>query len=85
MIFHYQVRTETHVLLTEVVQLEHLDAARVEASRRVGRLLLEHAGQIWVDEEWQMDVTDEAGLILFVIHISAMLTAATTPAKTPGI
>ncbi len=79
MIFHFQVRTETHVLLAESADLDGLEAARVEASRRAGDLLLQHASRLWVDEDWQMDVTNDAGLILFVIHISAMRTAATQP------
>ena len=75
--FHFQVRTETHVLLTQAAELDSLDAARVEASQRIGDLLRRHAGQLWQDEEWQMDVTDGAGLILFVIQVSASRTAAT--------
>ena len=75
--FHFQVRTDTHVLLTQAASLDSLDEARIEAARRIGELLREHAGLLWRDEEWQMDVTDEAGLILFVIQVSAMLTAAT--------
>jgi hypothetical protein len=39
-------------------------------------LLKEHAGRLWADEDWRMDVTDETGLILFVIHVSAMNAAA---------
>lgn len=39
-------------------------------------LLNEHAHQIWVDEEWRMDVTDEKGLILFTIHVSTQESAA---------
>jgi hypothetical protein len=81
MIFHFQVRTESHVLLAESADMRDLDDARVEASRRAGSLLFEHAGQLWVDEDWRMDVTDSEGLILFVIHISAMKTAATGAPK----
>lgn len=53
-----------------------MDQARVEAARRIGELLKQHAGKLWADEEWQMDVTDDVGLILFSIHVSAMNTAA---------
>ena len=28
--------------------------------------------KLWANEDWQMDVTDDTGLILFVINISAM-------------
>ena len=52
-------------------------AARVEAAKRIGDLLNDHAGQVWVDQEWQMDITDEAGLMLYIIHVSTLKTPAT--------
>jgi hypothetical protein len=75
--FHFVVRTDTHVLSSGSVDLSSLEAARVAASTRIGDLLKTHAEAIWVDKEWQMDVTDAAGLILFVINVSAMKSAAT--------
>lgn len=77
--FHFQVRTETHVLITEAADLSGADQARVEAARRIGELLTRHAATIWVDESWRMDVTDDAGLILFVIQVSAIYSSATSP------
>jgi hypothetical protein len=70
--YYFQVRTDTHVLLSEGVDLAKAEDARVEASRRVGELQKEHAGKIWEDQDWRMDVTNDSGFILFVIHISAM-------------
>jgi hypothetical protein len=75
--FHFQVRTGSHVKVTEFEDLSDVDQARIEAAKRIGLLLHAHAGELWVDEEWQMDVTDETGLILFVITVSAMKTSAT--------
>ncbi len=75
--YHFQVRNETHVWHTEVVDLPHSDAARVEAARRIGTLLHDHAGLLWTDESWQMDVTDHTGLILFVVQVQALRSAAT--------
>jgi hypothetical protein len=75
--YNFEVRTETDVLLTEGAELPDSRAARVEAAKRIGDLLKDHAGQLWVDREWQMDVTDADGLILYVIHVSAMKTPAT--------
>jgi hypothetical protein len=75
--FHYVLRTDHDILLSDSIDLLNLEAARVEASRRVGYLLQTHAQAIWVDREWQMEVTDEVGLILFVISVSAMKSAAT--------
>lgn len=63
-------------MLTEVMDLADSDAARVEAAKRIGLLLHEHAGKLWVDEDWQMDVTNDAGLILFVINVVAMRSPA---------
>jgi hypothetical protein len=71
------VRTQTHVLLSDSVELDDLERARIEAACRVGELLKVHASVIWADKEWHMDVTDDAGLILFAIQISAMRTSAT--------
>ena len=76
-LFHFEVRTPTHVMLTEGVELSDHTAARVEAARRVGVLLNDHAGQIWVDQEWQMEITDETGLILYTIQVFTQKSAAT--------
>jgi hypothetical protein len=65
-------------MATEFADLPDTDAARVEAARRIGGLLREHAGRFWEDEDWQLDVTDETGLILFVITVNAFKSAATT-------
>jgi hypothetical protein len=75
--FHFQVRTKTHVLLTDAAELPDVDAARAEAAVRVGDLLKEHAARIWADEDWQLDITDETGLILFMLHLTAVRTSAT--------
>jgi hypothetical protein len=75
--FNFEVRTESHVMLTEGAELADTHVARNEAARRIGELLTDHAGRLWVDETWQMDVTDERGLILYVIQVSALKTAAT--------
>lgn len=75
--YNFEVRTPSHVMLTEGAELADTSAARVEAAKRVGALLHEHAGQLWVDQDWQMDVTDQAGLILYVIQITAIRSPAT--------
>jgi hypothetical protein len=75
--FYFAVRTDTHVLHADSVELQGTEEARVEAAKRVGDLLREHAAELWADEDWQMDVTNKAGLILFVINVSAHRTSAT--------
>ena len=79
--YHIELRTESTVWETLNVEREKLTDLRVELARFVGELLKEHAQKIWVDEDWRVDVTDETGLILYVMHISASETPAT--ARTP--
>ena len=81
--YHFQVRTQSHVAFTATADLQGAQEARVEAARRIGALLDEHAHQIWVDEDWRLDVTDETGLILFTIQVSVMDSAATMGSKSP--
>jgi hypothetical protein len=50
----------------------------------VGKLLKDHAALIWKDQDWQVDVTNEAGLILYVLNVSASETAATTGTVSRG-
>ena len=52
-------------------------AARIEAAKRIGALLHEHANQLWTDEDWQMDLTDADGLILYVIQVAAIAAPST--------
>ena len=79
--YNFEVRTPTHVMLTEGAECADSSAARVEAAKRIGQLLHDHAGQIWIDDEWQMDVTNESGLILYVIHVSVMKSPATAVSR----
>jgi hypothetical protein len=76
-LYHINVRTESHIASTVDVERESLTELRLEMARYVGELLKDHAELIWADEDWQIDVTDADGLILYVIHISATDTAAT--------
>jgi hypothetical protein len=50
-------------------------------ARFVGQMLADHAEQIWEDQDWRIDVTDDSGLILYVMEVSATNTAATLKLK----
>jgi len=63
-------------MLTEAREFQNSDEARVEAARRIGFLLQEHSDELWADEDWQMEVTDDRGLIVFAINIQALKPAA---------
>ena len=79
--FNVEVRTRGRVLETLSIESADLGGLRVEVARFVGRLLADHAEQIWVDEDWRVDGTDEDGVILFSIHLFATDSAATTYRK----
>ena len=50
---------------------EHRDtgAAQIEAVRRMGGVLMDHAGRFWSGQEWTMQVTDARGLVLFSLTL----------------
>jgi len=79
--YNINIRTESHIAETLKVESHDLTGLRVELARFVGELLKDHAELVWVDEDWQIDVTDESGLILYIMQISAMETPATMTKK----
>ena len=79
--FNIELRTESRVADTVSVESDDLTFLRIEVAKFVGELLRDHAQDIWADEDWRVDVTDHTGLILFVLHISAINAAAPKPKK----
>ncbi|HMJ92748.1 MAG TPA: hypothetical protein VK472_01480 [Allosphingosinicella sp.] len=77
--YNIELRTAGQVWETVVVERDDHAALRVEMACFVGELLKDHAGKLWSDEDWRVDVTDERGLILYVMHISTTDSAATRP------
>jgi hypothetical protein len=75
--YNINIRTESHIADTLQVDKESLTELRLELARFVGELLKDHAELIWADQDWQIDVTDRDGLILYVLQIIASETAAT--------
>ena len=75
--YHIKLRTAGKVWETVPVESDDLTALRTELAAFVGELLKDHAQQVWSDEDWRVDVTDENGLILYVMHVLATDTAAT--------
>jgi len=75
--YNIELRTISHVATTLEVDRDDLTELRVEVARFVGELLKDHAAQIWTDEDWQVEATDQTGLILFTMNVFASDTAAT--------
>jgi hypothetical protein len=78
-LYHIELRTADRVWDTVEVDRPDADGLRIEMAKFVGDLLREHAGQIWADQDWRVDVTDDRGLILYVMQIVATDSAATMP------
>ena len=79
--YNIELRTVEKVSETLHVESNDLTALRIELAMFVGEMLRDHAAQIWVDEDWRVDVTDEAGLILYSLFIAATDSAATMPLR----
>ena len=81
--YNIELRSVSHVATTLEVQRDDLKGLRVEVARFVGELLKDHAEQVWTDQDWQVEATDESGLILFTMNVFASDTAATMPRRRP--
>jgi hypothetical protein len=75
-IYHFNMHDGRAYPDTLGTECPTLDAARIEAVRRIGRLLAEEAARFWTGDEWTMDVTDENGLTLFSLVFMAANSAA---------
>jgi hypothetical protein len=60
-------------------ELSDFQEARVEAIRYASEILKDDAHRIALGEDWHMNVTDEAGLILFRLDFSAQVSSAILP------
>lgn len=75
--YNIELRTERRVWETRSVERADLTALRAEVAKFVGELLQQHSEQIWEDQDWRIDATDETGLILFMMRIFATDSPAT--------
>lgn len=53
-------------------ELPSLSAARIEAIKFAGEVLSDHPDMIWDGEDFRVEVSDEAGLLLFTVVAMAM-------------
>lgn len=74
--YHFNVHDGFDLPDPEGSDLPDLRAARIEAVRYAGSLLHDHAVTFWDHDDWRMEVTDEAGLILFSLIFVASDSAA---------
>ncbi|WP_157215397.1 DUF6894 family protein [Flavisphingomonas formosensis] len=58
------------------IELEGPNAARNYLPKLTGDLLREQGDSFWEGEDWRIEVSNEAGLILFAIFVSAVISPA---------
>lgn len=75
--YKIELRTQNRVWDSLPVEAEDHTALRIEVAQFVGQVLKDHAAEIWADEDWRVDVTDDTGLILYVMHLMVTNSAAT--------
>lgn len=61
------------------VELAGLDAAKLEAARLAGAMLVDHPESVWTALDWTLLVTDDQGLSLFGISVTATEAPAVRP------
>jgi hypothetical protein len=83
--FQFHVQKNTQDLYQASVDLPDLASARVEAVRVMGEQLKFEPEDLLKDEDWQVDVADNRGLILFTVFSSAVDSAAATVSGRPKL
>jgi hypothetical protein len=58
-------------------------SARIEAARVLGQLVNEWPSQAWEDDPFQITVTDETGLTVFVLDLAAIAYGVKPPIEPP--
>lgn len=53
-------------------ELPDHNTARIEAVRLLGEVLRDKAGEFWDEQSMKLIITDETGLMLFVLDVSAI-------------
>ena len=74
--YFFHVRKSDHKPDSTGVELRDASEARIEAAKAMAQELKDNPGDLWKDEEWHIEVTDEKGLILFTVYSSAVEAAA---------
>ncbi len=70
--FHFNVYDGVSSPDKDGTELPDWDAARVQAIAYAGEILKDTSQRLAVGEQWNMEVTDERGLVLFRLDFSVM-------------
>ena len=79
--YFFHVRKDSHRPDEVGLDLADAEAARRQAALALAEEMKDHPDQIWNDEEWHVEVTDDRGLILFTLYSAAFQAAAVQKRK----
>jgi hypothetical protein len=74
--FHFNVEDGRHYPDQDGLELAGQAAARDEALRAIGELVAAKPEDFWRDGFFRMTVTDDDGLTLFILDLSAVISPA---------
>jgi hypothetical protein len=72
--YHFNVHDGVSSLDHDGTELADQQTARLEAVRLAGEILKDEAHRVVLGEDWRIEVTDEAGFVLF--HMTFVITDA---------
>jgi hypothetical protein len=70
-VYHFNVRDGANIPDPDGTELPDLRAARVEAVKLAGRLLMDEPDTFWEGSDWHLEVTDDSGIALFRLDFTA--------------
>ena len=74
--YFFHVRKDGREPDTTGVELPGLEEARVEAAECLAQELHDHRRELWNDEDWSIEVTDDRGLVLLIVQSAAFEAAS---------
>lgn len=69
--YFFNVIDGTSIIDKDGTVLPSIYVAQAEAIRFAGEVLRDMGGRFWNGTEWRLEVSDEGGQVLFVLHFSA--------------
>ena len=82
--FHFHTEDGAAYSDEEGIELAGMSDARLQAVRMLGEMLRERPDKFWEDGGLVLTVTDDRGLVLFVLDASATLAPASAASSHPA-
>lgn len=79
--FHFHTEDGGAYADEDGIELASMNVARIQAARMLGEMLKEQADKFWEDGGLKLTVTDDLGLVYFVLEVSAIEAPAGAAAR----